>query len=257
MLDYRKQFFPDAEFSDFVLRVHHPPIAVPGALFTDYKLHRVILCRQSQWFRQAFKGVFKNTSDVTEIREENSIYFNAMIQHMYEGSYALREAHNGDEKIRTIVTHIGIHKLAQKYQNDSLQAFSVQALAEFMAKLASSTKASNLSSAQQELERLDERIAIVTACERFYETVTAATTDTPVGRVIASAAWACDGLVMSQQFDKMLKERPTLAVDVLLGIKATKPSPEELNRRCEASILADLGRDSRPRKIRRGELGGL
>ncbi|KAF2502156.1 hypothetical protein BU16DRAFT_554230 [Lophium mytilinum] len=264
MGELHAQFSPDAEFSDVVIRVHHPPITLPeGTLFTDYRLHCVILSRHSRFFqriltgpcRTAFQGCCgrgprpahdlkdaTTPTNVIEIHEEKPVYFDAMIQHMYEGSYKLCEAQSGAEEIQTVVTHVGIYKTAQKYDNIGLQSFSVQAVTELLAELASSSKANPYAS-----DCVYEMVAIKAACEKFYNMATK--TKSAMGRVIASPCCACDDLVGALEFEEMLKEKPTLAVDILLHINTTKPSCQEIQRRFKAVTVREVLKEPLSRKI--------
>ncbi|KAI5357128.1 Putative BTB/POZ domain-containing protein [Septoria linicola] len=85
-----------------------------------WAVHRAVICPQSDYFKKACDGHFKEASKRhIALQEDSSDAVNAMVQFFYKGDYT--EALDQHEDATKLLLHIHVYLIADKYQVSTLQ----------------------------------------------------------------------------------------------------------------------------------------
>ncbi|KAF2493693.1 hypothetical protein BU16DRAFT_464682, partial [Lophium mytilinum] len=103
----------NGEFSALVIRC--------GAV--TYKVHRIVLCCQIDFFQKACGGPFKVS--MIDLSHDDSYAVGAMIRYAYGGQYGPAENPDPDEQA---LHHVHVYAIASKYNIPGLQAMAKDCL---------------------------------------------------------------------------------------------------------------------------------
>ncbi|KAH6625362.1 hypothetical protein C7974DRAFT_376891 [Boeremia exigua] len=83
----------------------------------EYCAHKVVLCMESQYFMNAFKGGFKEASDsVIELHDDDPYYFEIVLKSIYSpGYHATVYDRTLDSPKEKVLAQIGTYIIADKY----------------------------------------------------------------------------------------------------------------------------------------------
>ncbi|KIX08720.1 uncharacterized protein Z518_03377 [Rhinocladiella mackenziei CBS 650.93] len=112
-----KSFFNSSKFSDFTIKVDD----------RDFRVHKIIMCGQSEYFDRLFNGDWKEVrDDVVVLKEDDSGAVEAMIRFMYENEYD--SSGNSEERISPMVFNVRVYRVADKYGVPALKQLSKEKL---------------------------------------------------------------------------------------------------------------------------------
>ncbi|QDS73368.1 hypothetical protein FKW77_007158 [Venturia effusa] len=105
--------FESGEYSDLTVRCQNK----------DFNVHKVVVCAQSDWFKNACKTTFQEgQSGLITLPDEEYNAIQGLLQHMYEFRYN----GPGAEDASALAYHLDLYTVADKYQCAGLRQLAIE-----------------------------------------------------------------------------------------------------------------------------------
>ncbi|KAF2867727.1 BTB/POZ protein, partial [Massariosphaeria phaeospora] len=121
-----RSLFNDPWLSDITIRQIH------NGVTKEYHGHKAVLCNHSTFFRKAFNGNFKESTDhVIELHDDDPYCFETMMRYLYTFNWEepKTEAWKPRSNLgRGALTAIGVYSLADKYDIEALRKSALRQL---------------------------------------------------------------------------------------------------------------------------------
>ncbi|KAM5432313.1 hypothetical protein McanMca71_007888 [Microsporum canis] len=99
-----KSYFDSSKFTDLVIRT----------VDDDFKVHKVVVCGQSEYFTRLFDGDWKETAEnVVDLSKDDPATIEAMVRFMYEADYDGSGSNRG--RISPMLFNARVYEVAEKY----------------------------------------------------------------------------------------------------------------------------------------------